>query len=79
MTVPQSSASSSARTLGILSIVFGALAFLFLPILAGPAGIVCGAIAMSKGERLGKIGLVLSVVGLVVGLLLGAIVYGANH
>ena len=75
---PTTTASSSGRTLGILSIVFGAIAFLFLPIVLGPAGIVCGALSMRRGERLGKIGLAVSIAGLVIGLILGAVAFNAS-
>ena len=72
-------ASTGARMLSILAMVFGGLAVLFLPILFGPAGIVCGAVATSKGDRLGKIGLIVAVVGMVLGFVLGALVYSSTH
>ena len=76
---PTTSASSGARVLSILAIVFGGLAVLFMPILFGPAGIVCGAIGTSKGDRLGKVGLIVAVVGMIAGFVLGALVYSSTH
>ena len=76
---PTTSASSGARVLSILAMVFGGLSVLFLPILLGPAGIVCGAVAMSKGDRLGKVGLVVAIVGMLAGFVLGAVVYSSTN
>ena len=72
-TAPTSPASSSARTLGIVSIVMGVLGFVLVPIVFGAIGIVCGAIAARKGERLGKIGLFVSLAGVVLWIVLGAL------
>ncbi len=75
---PQVHASSSGRVLSVLGFVFGAIAVLFLPIVFGPAGIVCSAIAMNKGDRLGKPALIVSIVGMLVGFVLGAVVFAAS-
>jgi hypothetical protein len=66
--------SSTGRTCSILSIIFGAVAFLFCPIVFGLAGFVLGIIGVvqSKNKTAGVIGIVLSVVGTVVGMILGA-------
>lgn len=70
--------SGSGRVLAILGFVFGAIAVLFLPILFGPAGIICSGIAISKREPLGKPALIVSIVGMVVGFILGAVVFAAS-
>lgn len=60
----------------IAGIICGGLAFLFFPILLGPAGLILGGIAMSKGETKAPIALVVSGVGMVVGFIIGAMVWG---
>ena len=48
---------------------------LFVPILFGVVGLVLGFIARSKGERLSTVAIIVSAVGLVLGLILGYVVY----
>lgn len=57
-------------------IILGAIAFLFVPILLGPTGLVLGAIGKSKGESKAVVAMVVSACGLVVGMLLGIIAFG---
>jgi hypothetical protein len=64
-----------SNTLSIVGIVLGAVAFLFCPPLFGVAGIICGAIAKSKGERLASIALGVSIAGLVIGMLIGLLLF----
>jgi hypothetical protein len=59
--------------LSIAGIVCGAIAFLFLPIILGPAGLILGGIAKSRGEPKANIALVVSGLGLVGGLIIGFI------
>ncbi len=66
--------SQAGRVLTILGFVFGGIAFLFFPILFGPAGIICAGIAMSKGDPLAKWALGVAIVGMVGGFLLAYIV-----
>ncbi|MGH3444969.1 MAG: DUF2510 domain-containing protein [Nocardioidaceae bacterium] len=73
-TVAPYPAQSTSNTLSIIGIVCGAVAFLFCPILFGPAGLVLGGIGKSKGERLSTVALVVSGLGLVVGIILGVLV-----
>jgi hypothetical protein len=76
---PQTQASSTGRVLSILGFVFGAIAVIFLPIVFGPAGIICAGVAISKGDRLGKPALAVAVVGMIVGFILGAVVFAASN
>lgn len=71
-------ASSSGRVLSILGFVFGVVAILFVPILFGPAGIVCAGIGIAKGDRLGKPALAVAIIGMILGFILGAVVYNAS-
>jgi hypothetical protein len=60
-----------STTLSTLSIVFGIVAFLFIPIGFGIAGLVCGIVANNRNQPRAMVGIVLSIVGLVVGTILG--------
>ena len=75
---PATTGTSSGRTLVVLAFVFAALAVFFLPIIFGPAGIICASIAMTKRDPLGKWALGASIAGLVVGMVLGYIVLKAH-
>jgi hypothetical protein len=55
-------------------IILGAIAFLFFPIICGPAGLILGGIAKSKGESRAVVALVVSGTGMIVGFILGALV-----
>lgn len=74
--VPTEEKDQTATVLGILSICFGAVSFLFCPLIFGLAGVVLGIISIAIGRKktLGIIGLSISAVGTVVGLIFGAIV-----
>ena len=65
-------ATRTSSPFSIAAIVLGALAVLFLPILLGPVAIVLGAVGMSKGEPMGKIGLIVGIAGMLLGFALGA-------
>lgn len=66
---------SSSNTFSILGISFGAISFLFFPILFGPAAIILSTIAKTKNERLANVALAVSILGIVIGFILGAIVW----
>ncbi len=59
-------------------IVCGALAFLFFPIILGPAGLILGAVAKSKGDPRGGTAMLVSGLGLVCGMILGFLMYSAS-
>jgi zinc-ribbon domain len=63
-----------SRSLVVAGIVLGGMAFLFLPILFGPAAIVCGAVAVSDGNPSGWWAVSLGAAGLVIGFFLGVLV-----
>jgi hypothetical protein len=63
---------TGARVCSILGIVFGAIAVLFFPIIFGLVGIVLSVIGYARGDHaLGKWAIVVSVVGTVLGFVLG--------
>ena len=59
-------------------IILGAIAFLFIPIICGPAGLILGGVAMSKGESRAVVALIVSGVGMIVGFILGALVWSSG-
>jgi pSer/pThr/pTyr-binding forkhead associated (FHA) protein len=59
------------------AIALGVVAFLFLPIILGPIGIVLGAIAWGKGSRLGPTATTIAILGTVVGVIVGMMVWNA--
>ncbi len=75
----QPSTSSTPRILSILGAVFGAVSILFLPIFFGPVGAILGFIAYAKGDK--PLGLwvgIGSIVAMVVGMVLGVLVWSAT-
>ena len=56
-------------------IILGSVAFLFFPIICGPVGLVMGGIAKSRGESRADTALIVSGLGLVVGLILGIVAF----
>src|SRR5712692_3231072 len=71
--------AKSGHTLAILGFVFGGVAVLLLPILFGPAGIVCAAISTKRGDSLGKRALGVAIGGTVLGLVLGILVFTSRR
>ena len=71
--------ASQSNVLSIIGIVCGVVAVLIAPIIFGPAGLILGGIAKSRGERLSTIALIVAGVGMVLGFVLGALVYSANN
>lgn len=64
---------SNSNTLSILGISFGVISFIFFPILLRPAAIIISVIAKTKEERLANIAITVSILGTVIGFILGAI------
>lgn len=62
------------NTLSIIAIVLGAISFLLLPIVLGPAAIILAVIAKSKREKLANVALAVGILGTVIGMIIGAIV-----
>jgi hypothetical protein len=65
---------NSSNTFSILAIVLGGVSLLVVPILLGPAAIVLGVVGLVKKERLAPIGITVGVLGMLVGMFLGALV-----
>jgi hypothetical protein len=60
-----------ARAYVIVSFVFAAIAIVFFPILFGPAAIILAVIGHRKGDHIGRVAIVVSVVCTALGLFLG--------
>jgi hypothetical protein len=60
------------------SIICGAFAFLFFPIVLGPAGLILAAIAASKHEPQTPVAFVVSGLGMAIGMLIGIAVFAAR-
>ena len=69
-----SNKNSNSNTFSIISMVLGGLAFLFFPPFLGGAGVILAVIGKQKNEKLWAIGLTVSIVGGVVGMIFGAAV-----
>lgn len=69
--------SAPAKGFAVAGLVCGLVAFLLLPIVLGPLGIIFGAVSWSKGNKLGMAATIVSICGLVIGMILGYIVWAA--
>lgn len=70
----QPPAAATGNGFSIAGIILGAIAFLILPIVFGPLGLIFGAIAKSKGEEKANTALTVAGIGLVAGMIFGAII-----
>lgn len=68
---PAAGGAPPGRVLTILGFVFGGISLLFFPIILGPAGIICAAIGLNKGDPLAKWALGVAVAGMVLGFVIG--------
>jgi len=66
---------SSRSPLSLFGILLGAIAFVFVPPLFGGAGIVLGAVGLSRNERFGWLAVGVSMTGLVLGMVFGVVVF----
>lgn len=67
---------SSGRLEGVLSIIFAVISLLFFPPIFGAAGIFLGLQAKKKGQlSLGTTGIILSAIFMILGIILGILVY----
>lgn len=64
-----------SSSLSIAAFVCAAISVLFFPIVFGPVAIVLAAVAMSRGEPLGTLALGLSIPAMLLGFLIGFLVY----
>lgn len=65
---------TDSKVFSILSIVLGGVSLLILPIVLGPAAIILAVIGLVKKEKLAPVGLAVAILGMLVGMFIGAIV-----
>lgn len=66
--------TNTKQGLAIAGLVCGIIAFLFIPPLFGTLGIVFGGISWKAGNKLGIAATIVSIVGLIIGMVVGAAV-----
>jgi len=66
--------NSPSNTYSILAIVFGGVAFFFIPLFVGVPAVIFAAIAKTKNEPLSTVALAVSLLGLIGGLIFGFLV-----
>jgi hypothetical protein len=69
----QQNVSKPSSTFSTLGLIFGGVAFLFIPVLFGVAGIIFSAVAKSKSEPNANLALGVSIGGTVGGMIIGAL------
>ncbi len=69
-----SAQTSQSNTLSILAIIFGSISFLLLPVLFGGVGLVLAIVAKNKNESKANTAILVSSLGLGLGIVFGAIV-----
>ncbi|MFG1791927.1 hypothetical protein [Nocardia sp. NPDC049149] len=69
---------SGSQVYSIIGFVCGMIAILFCPILFGPAGIILGVIGHRKGEPLGKWAAIIAAVCMVLGLIVGFLIFNGD-
>ena len=72
------SPAQASNSLSLAGIVLGAIGFFVFPIVFATAGIVCALIARNKGEKNANTALIVSIVGLIGGMIFGAIVAASS-
>ena len=70
-----SNKNSDSNTFSIIAIVLGGIALLFFPPFLGGAGVILAVIGKQKNEKLWAVGLTVSIVGGVVGMIFGMAVW----
>ena len=65
---------TSGNGFSMPAIILGCIAFLVLPIVAGPAAIVLAGIGKSKHESKSSAALTIAILGTVIGMIIGAII-----
>jgi len=68
-------APTTSNVFSTWGIVLGAVAFLFFPVVFGPVGIILSAVGKSKNESRATVALTISIVGTVMGMFLGYILW----
>ncbi len=80
MTNTTGTATNQGRPFSIVGAVLAVIALFILPIIFGPAGIIFGGVGYARGDRpFGMYVIIGALVAMVLGFVLGAMVFNANH
>jgi hypothetical protein len=71
----QQTSRSGANRYSTIGIVLGIISFFFVPIIFGPAGLILSAMGRSRGERRANLGLVVSALGLIFGVIFSVLAF----
>jgi predicted RNA-binding Zn-ribbon protein involved in translation (DUF1610 family) len=73
--------SAGGKVCSVLSVIFGCIAFLFCPPLFGLAGLTLGivGVVLSRNKAIAVVGIVMSVLGTFIGMLIGAAIALASQ
>ena len=67
--------ASTSNSLSIISFVFAGISLLLFPIVFGPVAVILGVIAWAKGEKLGPVAFAAAILGTIVGMVLGYVIW----
>jgi hypothetical protein len=73
--IPAQAPAATGQGFSRAALGAGIAAVLFLPIILGPLGLILGAVGWSRGEKLAPVAVAVSLVGTLVGMWLGAVVW----
>ena len=76
--VQQPMRPSASNNLSTIAIILAAIGLLFVPIVFGTAGLILGIVAKSKQEPRANVAIAIGIIGLVGGIILGAIIGAAT-
>jgi hypothetical protein len=71
--------TQDGRTVSIVGIVLGAISVLVLPLPLGIAGLVCGIVGVTKGNRLGYWAIGVSIICAAAGMAIGIAFLSGHH
>lgn len=75
-TAPTAASGNDSNTMSVIGIVCGAVAFLLLPVIFGPAGLIMGAIGLTRKERLAPVAMAVAASEFIAGMVIGAAMAG---
>jgi len=75
---PAQATDTTGRVCTILAFVLGAISILLLPIILGPIAIVLAYVGYKKGDPLARYALPFAIVAMILGFVLGFVVFAAT-
>ena len=68
------SEKSESKVFSTLAMVLGGLSLILVPIVLGPTAIILAVVGFVKKEKLAPVGLAVAILGMLVGMFIGAII-----